>query len=117
MKLLTSLPLALLSGHALAKCGQGTFSGLNDFSDLQLGAACVLGPHNLYTCGTSGASVVHDGSRIKLQAGDIGTMVVVACEDFKSFLFHCSARDSFVFTQPECAGAVSSVNIVTEPPK
>ncbi|KAG6023403.1 hypothetical protein E4U19_004413 [Claviceps sp. Clav32 group G5] len=110
MKLLTSLPLALLSGHALATCGTGPFSGSGD--NLQMGPACDLGPHNLYTCG-DGSRVRHDGSQIRLQAGNANVTVMVNCENFSGYLFHCGPHERGVFTEEACAGPVSSINLLT----
>ncbi|KAG6181033.1 hypothetical protein E4U35_003841 [Claviceps purpurea] len=107
MKFLTSLPLALLSGHALATCGT-----LSVVDNLQMGPACDLGPHNLYTCG-DGTRVRHDGSQIRLQAANANATVLVNCENFTGFLFYCGPHERGVFTEKACAGPVSSINLMT----
>ncbi|KAG6023402.1 hypothetical protein E4U19_004412 [Claviceps sp. Clav32 group G5] len=112
MKLLTSLPLALLSGHALAACGVGLFRGPGH--NLRIDEECKLGPRRSYTCGNSGTSVQQIGSRIRLQAGHVDTTVLVSCDNVASYYFHCTAGDSETFMKPGCAGTITSVGIVTK---
>ncbi|KAG6133965.1 hypothetical protein E4U34_001711 [Claviceps purpurea] len=111
MKLLTSLPLALLSGHALAACGtgfpRGPTHGLR--SD-----ECTLGPRKLFTCGNSGTSVQQIGRQIRLQAGNVDTTVLVSCDNVAAYYYHCTAGDSETFAKPGCAGTVTSVGVITK---
>ncbi|KAG6059392.1 hypothetical protein E4U17_006382 [Claviceps sp. LM77 group G4] len=109
MKLLTGLSLALLSGHALAVCSVGLPRGPGrNLRDDE----CKSGPRRSYTCAT-GASVQHIGSRIRLQAGNVDTTVLVSCDNLAAYYFHCTAGDSETFTKPDCAGTITSVGIIT----
>ncbi|KAJ0303308.1 hypothetical protein N0V92_006261 [Colletotrichum tropicale] len=54
------LATALLSGEALAACGEGTFNGKPN--SYQRVSNCGLKQNNVYFCGDSGTSVVHKQS-------------------------------------------------------
>ncbi|KAG6053103.1 hypothetical protein E4U17_005041 [Claviceps sp. LM77 group G4] len=115
MKLLTSLPLALLAGRTLAACGRGLINGSDDYRNVKSGPACVPKSQNVYFCGSSGTSVVHKQSRIILRAGTSDSTVQVECVGGYSFLINCDANTGATFTEPACKNGVSAVYSVIEP--
>ncbi|KAJ0273108.1 hypothetical protein COL940_010056, partial [Colletotrichum noveboracense] len=105
------LATALLSGEALAACGEGTFNGKPN--SYQRVSNCGLKQNNVYFCGDSGTSVVHKQSQLVLRAGKVDSTVLVACNGY-GFLYHCSAGETGRFREPQCKGAVWEVENVKE---
>ncbi|KAG5940106.1 hypothetical protein E4U59_002648 [Claviceps monticola] len=116
MKLLSSLPLAFLAGHALAKCGKGPISGSTNWADLDILDSCNLNKNNVYYCGDSGTTIVHKQSQFTLRAGKVDSTVSVNCANNVVLVYHCTAGDSDRFFAPNCNGAISSINSVRERP-
>ncbi|KAF4828847.1 hypothetical protein CGCTS75_v006981 [Colletotrichum tropicale] len=102
--------VGLLSGQTLASCARGSFSGKpNDYDIIEY---CALKPDNFYDC-SNGASVTHNADRFTLQAGSADAMVMVACGGYGS-VYHCSAGESAVISQPLCAGGMTNVRALKQ---
>ncbi|CCE32606.1 hypothetical protein E4U22_003015 [Claviceps purpurea] len=116
MKLLSTLPLAFLAGHALAQCDWGRIGESTNWEDLDILGSCKLNKDNVYYCGDSGTTVVHKQSQFMLRAGKVDSTVAVICANHVNLLFHCSAGDSERFVVPDCNGNILSINSVRELP-
>lgn len=99
-----------LSSQTFASCAQGSFSGKpNDYDII---GYCALKPNNFYDC-SNGASVTHNADRFTLQAGSADAMVMVACGGYGS-VYHCSAGESAVISQPLRAGGMTNVRALKQ---
>ncbi|EXF85164.1 hypothetical protein CFIO01_03235 [Colletotrichum fioriniae PJ7] len=108
---ITILSIALLSGQALAVCGEGTFN--RKYNGYKRISNCNLNANNVYFCGDSGTSVVHKQSQLVLRAGKVDSTVLVNCNGY-GFLYHCSAGEEGRFREPQCKGAVWEVENIKE---